>query len=246
MNTSPYAALREDTQAQLSRTGTSLPLDGPVEGFDAPVAIGASLWGPFHRLYLQAQADGHTHTICSGAFETSALPDGDLRIATTLHVPREGGAIRAGIALQRAATGALREADLTDPPGDDPDRAAMLAAARDALSGPGCGVLPRGTLEMGQLFALGPPESALLCRVLGRSRHQGRPVLVARCTGTRPVAEPGWTGLVVAEGHVAVDVETGIVLLSALVCRVIGPAAPGPQLRLQAWFTLRADAPAAG
>lgn len=248
MKTPPCAALRADTQPRLSSTGTSLPIDGPLLIYDRPVEIGKSLWGPFHRLYLQAQAEGHTHTVCTGPFTAQLLSDGVVRIATILHVPTGTGAIRADIAMLRAASGELLKTELVGPPEAGPDAAAMLEAVRKGLSHPAGGFLARRSLHVGDLFEIGTMGTGtvpLLCRVLGQSSHQGRAVLVARCTGTQPVAEGNWAGLVTADGHVAVDIETGVIILSALQCRVSGTAAPTPEVCLQAWFRLRQDRSAA-
>ena len=48
----------------------------------------------------------------------------------------------------------------------------------------------------------------------------------------------------VAEGHVAVDVATGMVILSGLGCRLAGTDVDSDGIRLDAWVTLRQDKPA--
>jgi hypothetical protein len=45
---------------------------------------------------------------------------------------------------------------------------------------------------------------------------------------------------------VAVDIDTGMVILSALGCHLAGGDPTLPGIRLQAWVTLRQDKPAAG
>ena len=228
--------------------GTSLPLDGPILECDAPLEIGRSLWGPFHRLCLQAEAAGRSHIIRSGPFTTTPLPGGDLRIATTLHVPTETGALRAELSLRRAASGEVLETALAAPPGSDAEAAAALAAMQAGLVQPAGGFLCRQALRTGEMVALataGAGAMPLLGRVLGRSHHLGRAVLVLRCAGTQAVSEPGWDGMLVAEGHVAVDIATGMVILSALTCRLAGAEAPLAEIRLQAWVTLRQDVAAA-
>ena len=242
MNTFPWPVRQDDTQPSRSDAGISLPLEGPVLPIDERLGIGRSLWGPFHRLCLQAQDSGATHTIRSGPFAAEALPDGGLQIATTLHVPTGTGAVRARLRLRRAASGAVVETALEAAEAEDPATAAALDAMRAGLATPAGGFLEWQALGTGDSFALGEAGGMrLLCRVLGQSRYLGRDVLVARCAGTQPVAEAGWTALLTAEGHVAVDVATGMVILSALACRLAGDGIPAREIRLQAWITLRQD-----
>jgi hypothetical protein len=233
---------QDETPPCLSEAGTSLPIEGPELPIDTPIRVGRSLWGPFHRLCLQAQEGGRSHTIRSGPFTAEALPDGGLRLDTTLHVPTATGAVRATLRLRRGASGAVVETGLEAPAERDPAAAAALDAMRASLSTPAGGFLEQQDLATGDPFTLGSTGGMpLLCRVLGQARHLGRTVVVARCAGTRPVAEPGWSALLSAEGHVAVDVETGMVILSALACRLSGEAAPQAEIRLQAWVTLRQE-----
>src|SRR3954469_4245612 len=156
---------------------------------DTPIRVGRSLWGPFHRLCLQAEQGGRSHTIRSGPFTPEALPDGGLRLDTTLHVPTATGAVRATLRLRRDASGAVVETGLEAPAEGEPAAAAALDAMRASLSTPAGGFLERQTLGTGDLFTLGSTGGVpLLCRVLGQARHLGRAVVVARCTGTQPVA----------------------------------------------------------
>jgi hypothetical protein len=233
---------QDEAPPRLSAAGTSLPIEGPVLPIDSPIRIGRSLWGPFHRLCLQAQEGGRSHTIRSGPFTAEALPDGGLRLDTTLHVPTATGAVRAVLHLRRDASGAVVETGLEAPVEGDPAAAAALDAMRASLATPAGGFLERQVLATGDMFTLGSTGGMpLLCHVLGQARHLGRAVVVARCAGTQPVAEAEWSALLTADGHVAVDVETGMVILSALACRLSGEAAPQAEIRLQAWVTLRQD-----
>lgn len=255
LNTSPWPLRHDETQPGLTEATTSLPIEGPLLPIDTPLLISRSLWGPFHRLCLQAQEGGRSHTIRSGPFTAETLPDGGLRLDTALHVPTATGAVRAVLRLRRDAKGAVVETGLEAPAEADPAASAVLDAMRASLATPAGGFLERQMLGAGDLFTLGRPAAdgarqgnaamPLLCRVLGQARHLGRAVLVARCTGSQPVAEAGWSGLLTAEGHVAVDVECGMVILSALVCRLTGETAPPTEIRLQAWVTLRQDLAAA-
>lgn len=242
MNTSPWP-LRQDAPLPCqSGVGTSLPIEGPLQPLDTPIPVADRPWGPFHRLCLEAQEGGRSHTIRSGPFAATLLPDGGLCLETPLHVPTETGAVRALLRLRRNASGAVVETALDAPAKGDPAATAVLDAMRASLATPAGGFLERQALGSGDPFTLGCAGGMpLLCRVLGQARHLGRAVLVARCTGSQPVAEPGWSALLTAEGHVAVDVETGMVILSALVCRVSGDAAAPAEIRLQAWVTLRQD-----
>jgi hypothetical protein len=242
LNTSPWPVRQDEAPPRLSAAGTSLPIEGPVLPIDSPIGIGRSLWGPFHRLCLQAQEGGRSHTIRSGPFTAEALPDGGLRLDTTLHVPTATGALRATLRLRRDASGAVVETGLDAPAEGDPAAAAALDSMRASLATAAGGFLERQDLTTGDMFTLGSTGGMpLLCRVLGQARHLGRAVVVARCAGTQPVAEADWSALLSAEGHVAVDVETGMVILSALACRLSGEAAPQAEIRLQAWVTLRQD-----
>ena len=246
MNTFPWPVRQVEAQSHLSAAGTLLPIEGPVLPLDTPVAVGRSLWGPFHRLCLQAQEGGHSHTIRSGPFTTEALPDGGLRIGTTLHVPTPTGAVRTSLNLRRAASGAMLEARMTTPEDADAAATAALGAMQAGLSTPAGGFVEARELRTGDMFPLGGAGGMpLLCRVLGQARHLGRAVVVARCAGTQAVAEAGWAATLTAEGHVAVDVATGMVILSALACRLAGGTDPDREFRLQAWVTLRQDLPAA-
>ena len=250
MNILPWPVQQAATPPLISTAGISaavagLPLDGQVQPVGGAVEIATSLWGPFHRLCLEVQANGHTHTIRSGPLSVTPMERGELQIATTLHVPTATGAIRVAMTLRRAATGELVETALSLPPDADAGTTSTLGALRSGLANQACGFLGRQSLGDGDVFMLGTAGTApLLCRVLGRARHRGRPVLVARCVGTQPVAEPGRTGLLVAEGHVAVDIATGMVILGALGCHLAGAAPDIEEIRLQAWVTLRQDKPA--
>ncbi|MFZ4407882.1 MAG: hypothetical protein ACOYOH_11090 [Paracraurococcus sp.] len=229
----------------MSPAVAGLPLDGEVRPLGAAVEIATSLWGPFHRICLEVQANGHAHIIRSGPLSVTPLERGELQIATTLHVPTASGAIRATLTLRRAVTGELLETGLSLPPDTGAGTAATLAALRSGLANQACGFLGRQSLGDGDVVVLGTAGATpLLCRVLGRARHRGRPVLVARCVGTQPVAEAGCAGLLVAEGHVAVDIATGMVILGALGCRIAGAAPDTGDIRLRAWVTLRQDKPA--
>jgi hypothetical protein len=135
--------MHDETAPHLSEAGMSLPIEGPVLPLETPARIGRSLWGPFHRLCLQAEQGGRSHTIRSGPFTAEALPDGGLRLDITLHVPTATGAVRATLHLRRDASGAVVETGLEAPAEGEPAAAAALDAMRASLSTPAGGFLER-------------------------------------------------------------------------------------------------------
>lgn len=231
----------------------ALPLDEPPRPLSAPVEVGARLWGPFHRLYMEGEAGGHSYTIATGPFEVRPLPDGEVRISTQLHVPGPEGVGVVEMAMVRAASGELRDADMVERPGMPLDPASREALA-PGLSRSFGGFLRRQSLATGDAFSLGGAsgagsgDGALTCRVIGLSGYKGRPVLLVRCASSQPIGiDGGWAGVVAAQGHAAVDIETGVVLLSRMEGRIVSAAAPHPGtdaiplFSVRSWFALEAN-----
>jgi hypothetical protein len=244
----------------------ALPLDEPPCPLTSPVEVGARLWGPFHRLYMEGRAGGHAYTIATGPFETRPLPDGEIRISTQLHVPGPEGVGVVEMAMVRSASGELRDADMVERPGMPLDPASREALA-PGLSRSFGGFLRRQSLATGDTFFIGGGgpaaegggagtgpggAGALACRVIGLSGYKGRPVLFVRCASAQPIGvEGGWRGVVAAEGHAAVDTETGVVLLSHVEGRIVPEGAPPgagadapPLFSVRSWFALEAGGPA--
>lgn len=228
-----------------------LPLDEPPRPAAKPVEIGARLWGPFQRLYMEGKAGGHAYTIATGAFEARPLPDGEMRISTHLHVPGPEGVGVVELAMVRSASGELRDTEMAERPGTPLDPASREALA-PGLSRSFGGFLRRQSLATGDAFSIGGGAGALACRAVGLSGYRGRPVLFVRCAGAQPIGvDGGWSGVVASEGHAAVDVETGVVLLSHLEGRIVSAAAPhqaaagegagGPLFSVRSWFALEAS-----
>lgn len=224
-----------------------LPLDEPPRPVATPVEVGARLWGPFQRLYMEGKAGEHSYTIATGPFEARTLPDGGMRLATRLHVPGPEGVGVVELAMVRAASGELRDAEMAERPGTplDPESREALAPGLSRSFG---GFLRRQSLATGDTFSVGGGQDgagALACRVVGMSTYRGRPVLFARCAGAHPIGvDGGWSGVVASEGHAAVDVETGVILLSHVEGRIASAAgeaaAGGPLFSVRSWFALEA------
>ncbi|MBD0272591.1 MAG: hypothetical protein ICV73_11760 [Acetobacteraceae bacterium] len=227
-----------------------LPLDEPPRPVATPIEVGVRLWGPFERLYMEGKAGGHAYTIATGAFEARPLPDGEVRISTRLHVPGPEGVGVVELAMVRAASGELRDTEMTERPGMPLDPASREALA-PGLSRSFGGFLRRQSLATGDTFSLGGEAGAagaLACRVVGLSGYRGRPVLFVRCASAQPVGvDGGWSGMIASDGHAAVDVETGVVLLSHVDGRILFAASPqqagdgetaGPLFSVRSWFAL--------
>lgn len=266
MDLPPYAALRaaalpplQSVAHDASRTASpALPLDEPPRPLAAPIEIGARLWGPFQRLYMEGKAGEHTYTIATGPFEARPLPDGEVRISTRLHVPGPEGVGVVEMAMVRSASGELRDAEMTERPGMPLDPASREALA-PGLSRSFGGFLRRQSLATGDTFSIGgeaPARTgeaeagtggALACRVIGLSGYKGRPVLFVRCASAQPIGvDGGWSGVVASEGHAAVDVETGVVLLSHVEGRIVSAAQAVaddaiPLFSVRSWFALDAE-----
>lgn len=236
------------TADHLRDHASALPLDEPPRPFTTPVEVGARLWGPFHRLYMEGKAGEHTYTIATGPFEARPLPDGEVRISTQLHVPGPEGVGVVEMAMIRSASGELRDADMVERPGAPLDPASREALA-PGLSRSFGGFLRRQSLATGDAFSIGGETTAgagaLACRVIGLSGYRGRPVLFVRCASTQSIeADGGWRGAIAAEGHAAVDIETGVVLLSHVEGRIVPAAQAGadavPLFSVRSWFALEA------
>lgn len=236
-------------------TQSALPLDEPPRPLGAPVEVGTRLWGPFGRLYMEGKAGEHSYTIATGPFGASALPDGEIRISTVLHVPGPESVAVIEVAMVRSASGELRDADMVERPGTPLDPASREALA-PGLSRSFGGFVRRQSLRTGDSFSIGGESSpreggpgtrgggALACRVIGSSGYKGRPVLFVRCASAHPIeADNGWRGAVAADGHAAVDIETGVVLLSQIEGRIVSPATRTaadavPLFSVKSWFTV--------
>ena len=237
----------EALSASAWEAAPALPLDEPPRPAATPVEIGARLWGPFQRLYMEGKAGGHAYTIATGAFEARPLPDGEMRISTHLHVPGPEGVGVVELAMVRSASGELRGTEMAERPGTPLDPASREAIA-PGLSRSFGGFLRRQSLATGDAFSIGGGAGALACRVVGSSGYRGRPVLFVRCAGAQPIGvDGGWSGVVASEGHAAVDIETGVVLLSHLEGRLVSAVAPhqaaagdgaGPLFSVRSWFAL--------
>jgi hypothetical protein len=161
------------------------------------------------------------------------------------------------LAMVRSASGELRDAGMEERPGMPLDPTSREALA-PGLSRSFGGFLRRQSLATGDAFSIGGGTEAgaagapLACRVIGLSGHRGRPVLFVRCAGAHPIGiDGGWSGVVASEGHAAVDVETGVVLLSHLEGRIVSAAQAGagadagvaPLFSVRSWFALEAGPP---
>jgi hypothetical protein len=228
-----------------------LPLDGPVRPLVEPISIATCAWGPFSRLHMEGMVGPYKYAVSTGAFEATEAPEGQVRIATVLHVLLPRAVASVDIVIVRDDSGVTMSTDIHEQ-ADLPLDPATRQLLHQQLSQPIGGFLSRRTFRAGDVFDLSARNVhgdvsnglALVGQIVGQSEHLGRPVLVATCYGAHGISDSAWNGCIRVDGNLAIDIETGVVLISCLDGYIFGssiaetvqiPLAP---ISIRAWFSV--------